>query len=105
MEAARDGTTITSTSPPSSPPRPAYSSDCKRRRGLTSTAAAPGFLRVLDRRTIAFADLRGSRQFITQNNLAENPGPLFRLTATGSGSSVGANERGRDDAALLAGQS
>lgn len=33
----------------------------------------PGFLRVLDERTIAFADLRGNRQFITQGNLAENP--------------------------------
>jgi len=33
----------------------------------------PGFLRVLDERTIAFADLRGNRQFITHGNLAENP--------------------------------
>jgi len=33
----------------------------------------PGFLRVLDERTIAFADFRGNRQFITQGNLAENP--------------------------------
>ena len=33
----------------------------------------PGFLRVLDERTIAFADLHGNRQFITQGNLAENP--------------------------------
>jgi predicted pyridoxine 5'-phosphate oxidase superfamily flavin-nucleotide-binding protein len=33
----------------------------------------PGFLRVLDEQTIAFADLRGNRQFITQGNLAENP--------------------------------
>ena len=33
----------------------------------------PGFLRVRDERTIAFADLRGNRQFITQGNLAENP--------------------------------
>ena len=32
----------------------------------------PGFLRVLDGRTIAFADFRGNRQFITQGNLAEN---------------------------------
>ena len=32
-----------------------------------------GFLRVLDERTIAMADLRGNRQFITQGNLAENP--------------------------------
>ncbi|MEO6410071.1 MAG: pyridoxamine 5'-phosphate oxidase family protein [Burkholderiaceae bacterium] len=33
----------------------------------------PGFLRVLDDRTIAFADFAGNRQFITQGNLAENP--------------------------------
>jgi hypothetical protein len=33
----------------------------------------PGFLRVLDDRTIAFAELSGNRQFITQGNLAENP--------------------------------
>jgi predicted pyridoxine 5'-phosphate oxidase superfamily flavin-nucleotide-binding protein len=33
----------------------------------------PGFLRVLDDRTIAFADYRGNGQFITTGNLAENP--------------------------------
>jgi predicted pyridoxine 5'-phosphate oxidase superfamily flavin-nucleotide-binding protein len=33
----------------------------------------PGFLRVLDEHTIAFAEFRGNRQFITQGNLAENP--------------------------------
>lgn len=33
----------------------------------------PGFLRVLDERTLAFADYRGNRQFISQGNLAENP--------------------------------
>lgn len=33
----------------------------------------PGFLRVLDERTIAFADFTGNRQFISQGNLAENP--------------------------------
>jgi len=32
-----------------------------------------GFLRVLDERTIAFADFAGNRQYITQGNLAENP--------------------------------
>jgi predicted pyridoxine 5'-phosphate oxidase superfamily flavin-nucleotide-binding protein len=32
----------------------------------------PGFLKVLDRRTIAFADFRGNRQYITQGNLEEN---------------------------------
>ncbi|WP_203071241.1 pyridoxamine 5'-phosphate oxidase family protein [Falsiroseomonas ponticola] len=33
----------------------------------------PGFLRVLDERTLGFADLRGNRQYITLGNLAENP--------------------------------
>lgn len=33
----------------------------------------PGFLRVLDDATIAFADFTGNRQFITQGNLADNP--------------------------------
>jgi predicted pyridoxine 5'-phosphate oxidase superfamily flavin-nucleotide-binding protein len=31
-----------------------------------------GFLRVLDERTLAFADFSGNRQYITQGNLAEN---------------------------------
>jgi predicted pyridoxine 5'-phosphate oxidase superfamily flavin-nucleotide-binding protein len=33
----------------------------------------PGFLKVLDDRTIAFVDYSGNRQFISQGNLAENP--------------------------------
>jgi len=33
----------------------------------------PGFLRVLDERTLGFADFRGNRQYITQGNLSENP--------------------------------
>ena len=33
----------------------------------------PGFLHVLDDKTIGFADVRGNRQFITLGNLAENP--------------------------------
>jgi predicted pyridoxine 5'-phosphate oxidase superfamily flavin-nucleotide-binding protein len=32
----------------------------------------PGFIRVLDGSTLAFADYRGNRQYITQGNLAEN---------------------------------
>lgn len=32
-----------------------------------------GFLKVLDRTTLAFADFRGNKQYITQGNLAENP--------------------------------
>lgn len=33
----------------------------------------PGFLKVLDPRTIAFADFAGNRQYISLGNLAENP--------------------------------
>ncbi len=32
-----------------------------------------GFLRVLDARTLAFADYSGNRQYVTQGNLSENP--------------------------------
>ena len=32
----------------------------------------PGFLRVLDEHTLAFADFRGNRQYITLGNLSEN---------------------------------
>lgn len=33
----------------------------------------PGFLRVLDDKTIGLVDFAGNRQFITQGNLADNP--------------------------------
>jgi predicted pyridoxine 5'-phosphate oxidase superfamily flavin-nucleotide-binding protein len=33
----------------------------------------PGFLRVLDDKTIGFVDFSGNRQYITQGNLADNP--------------------------------
>jgi predicted pyridoxine 5'-phosphate oxidase superfamily flavin-nucleotide-binding protein len=33
----------------------------------------PGFLHVIDEKTIAFADFAGNRQYITQGNLADNP--------------------------------
>lgn len=33
----------------------------------------PGFLQVLDERTLAFADFAGNRQFISSGNLSENP--------------------------------
>jgi uncharacterized protein len=32
-----------------------------------------GFVKVLDKTTLAFADYNGNRQFITQGNLSENP--------------------------------
>ena len=33
----------------------------------------PGFLRVLDDKTIAFVDFAGNRQYVTTGNLADNP--------------------------------
>lgn len=33
----------------------------------------PGFIRILDSNTLAFADFSGNRQYITQGNLGENP--------------------------------
>ena len=32
-----------------------------------------GFVKVLDKNTLAFADYSGNRQYITQGNLSENP--------------------------------
>src|SRR6218665_3220844 len=32
-----------------------------------------GFIKVLDKQTLAFADYSGNRQYITQGNLSENP--------------------------------
>jgi hypothetical protein len=32
-----------------------------------------GFIKILDKSTLAFADFRGNRQYITQGNLTENP--------------------------------
>jgi len=32
-----------------------------------------GFVKILDKATLAFADYRGNRQYITQGNLSENP--------------------------------
>jgi len=33
----------------------------------------PGFLKVVDARTLGFVDFKGNRQFITQGNLSDNP--------------------------------
>ena len=39
----------------------------------------PGFVQVLDARTLAFADYRGNRQFISTGNLADNPKAYLML--------------------------
>ena len=38
-----------------------------------------GFIKVIDDRTLAFADYRGNRQYITLGNLAENPRAFLLL--------------------------
>jgi predicted pyridoxine 5'-phosphate oxidase superfamily flavin-nucleotide-binding protein len=65
----------------------------------------PGFLRVLDDKTIAFADFRGNRQFITQGNLTENPKAFLFLIDYARRRRVKIWGEARvvdDDAALLA---
>jgi uncharacterized protein len=39
----------------------------------------PGFLRVLDAKTLAFADFNGNRQYITTGNLEDNPRAMMFL--------------------------
>jgi uncharacterized protein len=39
----------------------------------------PGFLRVLDQNTLAFADFTGNRQYISTGNLTENPKAMIFL--------------------------
>ena len=42
-------------------------------------AGPPGFLRVLDEKTLAFADFSGNRQFISTGNLADNAKAMLFL--------------------------
>src|SRR5271167_428497 len=44
----------------------------------------PGFLKVLDDKTIGFADFAGNRQYITLGNLAENPKAFIFLIDYGN---------------------
>jgi len=64
-----------------------------------------GFLHVLDNKTIAFADFRGNRQFISSGNLAENPQVHLFLMDYAQRQRIkiwGAARVVEDDAALLA---
>jgi predicted pyridoxine 5'-phosphate oxidase superfamily flavin-nucleotide-binding protein len=47
-----------------------------------------GFLRVIDERTLGFADYRGNRQYITVGNLAENDRALLFLIDYANGQRV-----------------
>jgi uncharacterized protein len=65
----------------------------------------PGFLRVLDERTLAFADYKGNRQFITTGNLADNPRAYIFVMDYAQRRRVKLWGRARvmkDDAALMA---
>lgn len=47
-----------------------------------------GFLKVIDRKTIAFADFRGNRQYISTGNLAENnKAYIFLMDSANAGAS------------------
>lgn len=64
----------------------------------------PGFLKVIDERTLAFADFRGNRQFITQGNLADNPRTMLLLIDYATRQRIkvwGAARVVEDDGALL----
>jgi predicted pyridoxine 5'-phosphate oxidase superfamily flavin-nucleotide-binding protein len=56
---------------------------------------SPGFLKVLDDHTLAFADFAGNRQYITLGNLSENPQAFIFLMdyPIGEGSSSGVTPR------------
>jgi predicted pyridoxine 5'-phosphate oxidase superfamily flavin-nucleotide-binding protein len=65
----------------------------------------PGFLRVIDERTIAFADFAGNRQYITLGNLAENPKAHLFLMDYANGQRIklwGEARVVEDDDALIA---
>jgi len=65
----------------------------------------PGFLRVLDERTLGFADYRGNRQYVTVGNLAENDRVFLFLVDYRTQSRIKVWGRARaveDDADLIA---
>jgi len=64
----------------------------------------PGFLHVLDERTIAFADFAGNRQYTTVDNLAENARAFLFLIDYARGQRIKFAGRARvsNDAALMA---
>ena len=64
-----------------------------------------GFLRVLDERTLAFADFKGNRQYISIGNLSENPQAFLFLMDYSTQTRIkiwGTAEIVEDDPALLA---
>jgi predicted pyridoxine 5'-phosphate oxidase superfamily flavin-nucleotide-binding protein len=65
---------------------------------------SPGFLKVLDEKTLAFADFGGNRQYITMGNLSENPKAFIFLMDYANSQRVklwGTAKVVEDDAELL----
>lgn len=65
---------------------------------------SPGFLRVVDERTLGFADFSGNRQYITLGNLSENPRAFIFLMDYARGRRVkiwGTARVVEDDPALI----
>lgn len=65
---------------------------------------SPGFLRVVDERTLGFADFGGNRQYITLGNLSENPRAFIFLMDYARGRRVkiwGTARVVEDDPALI----
>jgi predicted pyridoxine 5'-phosphate oxidase superfamily flavin-nucleotide-binding protein len=65
---------------------------------------SPGFLKVLDDKTLAFADFGGNRQYITLGNLSENPKAFIFLIDYSTSQRVKLWGQGRvveNDASLL----
>lgn len=65
---------------------------------------SPGFLRVVDDRTLGFADFSGNRQYITLGNLSENPRAFIFLMDYARGRRVkiwGTARVVEDDPALI----
>ncbi len=64
----------------------------------------PGFLKVLDEKTLGFADYSGNRQYITMGNLADNPKAFLFLMDFANRKRIkiwGTAEVVEDDPALL----
>ena len=74
-------TTIPPTSRPSSRRKSASSSERQAPTGslIQHRGGPPGFLKVLDHKTIGFADYSGNKQYISLGNIAENPKAILFL--------------------------
>jgi predicted pyridoxine 5'-phosphate oxidase superfamily flavin-nucleotide-binding protein len=49
------------------------SANAQRQPYIQYRGGSPGFLKVIDERTLGFADFGGNRQYVTLGNLSENP--------------------------------